>query len=327
MTVKEAINSAMDEEISRDPRVFLIGEEVAQYNGAYKVSKDLWTKHGDQRIWDTPITEAGFTGLAAGAALAGLKPIVEFMTFNFALQSIDHIINSAAKIRYMSAGKIHGSIVFRGINGPAAGVGAQHSQCFASWYGSVPGLIVLSPYDPEDAKGLLKAAIRDDNPVVFLENEILYNKKFEVGDHVADKDFVLPIGKAKIMRSGSDVTIVAHSRMVDVSLEAAAELEKRGIHAEVINLRTIKPLDTETIINSVKKTNRIVSVEDGWPQSGIGSEICAIIMESEAFDYLDAPVERLTSADVPAPYSKSLEEHFTPKSANVVNACLRVLNR
>jgi pyruvate dehydrogenase E1 component beta subunit len=327
MTVKDAINAAMDEEIVRDERVFLIGEEVAQYNGAYKISKDLWAKHGSGRIWDTPITEAGFTGLAAGASLAGLKPIVEFMTLNFALQAIDHIINSVAKIRYMSAGKIHGSIVFRGINGPAAGVGAQHSQCFASWYGSVPGLIVLSPYDPEDAKGLLKAAIRDDNPVMFLENEILYNKKFEVSDLVSDKDFVLPIGKAKIMRAGTDVTIVAHSRMVGVSLEAAVELEKKGISAEVINLRSIRPLDTECIINSVKKTNRVVAVEDGWPSGGIAAEICAVIMESEAFDYLDAPVERLTSADVPAPYSKALEEHFTPKPQNVVNACLRVCNR
>ena len=327
MTVKEAINSAMDEEIQRDPNVFLIGEEVAQYNGAYKVSKDLWAKHGSERIWDTPITEAGFTGLAAGAALGGLKPIVEFMTWNFALQAIDHIINSAAKIRYMSAGKIHGSIVFRGINGPAAGVGAQHSQCFASWFASVPGLIVLSPYDPEDAKGLLKAAIRDDNPVIFLENEILYNRKFEVDEHVADKDFVVPIGKAKIMRSGTDVTIVAHSRMVGVSLEAAEELEKKGISAEVINLRSIKPLDTECIIKSVKKTNRLVAVEDGWPSGGVCAEICAVIMESEAFDYLDAPVERLTSADVPAPYAKSLEDLFTPRAVNVVNACLRACNR
>lgn len=327
MTVKEAINSAMDEEIQRDPKVFLIGEEVAQYNGAYKVSKDLWAKHGDNRIWDTPITEAGFTGLAAGASLGGLKPIVEFMTMNFALQAIDHIVNSSAKIRYMSAGKLHGSIVFRGINGPAAGVGAQHSQCFASWYASIPGLIVLSPFDPEDAKGLLKSAIRDDNPVMFLENEMLYNMKFEVDPKVADKDFTVPIGKAKIMRTGTDVTIVAHSRMVGVSLEAAAELEKQGISAEVINLRSIKPLDTECIINSVKKTNRLVAVEDGWPSGGVCSEICAVIMESEAFDYLDAPVERITSADVPAPYSKVLDNLFTPRPINVINACLRVCNR
>ena len=241
MTVKEAINSAMDEEIARDTRVFLIGEEVAQYNGAYKVSKDLWAKHGSKRIWDTPITEAGFTGLASGASLGGLKPIVEFMTFNFAMQSIDHIVNSTAKIRYMSGGKLHGSIVFRGINGPAAGVGAQHSQCFASWYCNVPGLVVLSPYDPEDARGLLKAAIRADDPVVFLENEIMYNKKFEVDDKVLDKDFVLPIGKAKIMREGNDVSIVAHSRAVAVALEAAELLEKKGIRAEVINLRSLKP--------------------------------------------------------------------------------------
>jgi pyruvate dehydrogenase E1 component beta subunit len=327
MTVKEAINSAMDEEIARDTRVFLIGEEVAQYNGAYKVSKDLWAKHGSKRIWDTPITEAGFTGLASGASLGGLKPIVEFMTFNFAMQSIDHIVNSTAKIRYMSGGKLHGSIVFRGINGPAAGVGAQHSQCFASWYCNVPGLVVLSPYDPEDARGLLKAAIRADDPVVFLENEIMYNKKFEVDDKVLDKDFVLPIGKAKIMREGKDVSIVAHSRAVAVALEAAELLEKKGIRAEVINLRSLKPLDTQTIIDSVKKTNRLVTVEDGWPHSGIGAEICGVIMETEAFDYLDAPVERLTSADVPAPYSKHLEELFTPRAHNVVNACLRVCNK
>jgi pyruvate dehydrogenase E1 component beta subunit len=327
MTVKEAINSAMDEEIARDTRVFLIGEEVAQYNGAYKVSKDLWAKHGSKRIWDTPITEAGFTGLASGASLGGLKPICEFMTFNFAMQAIDHIINSTAKIRYMSGGKLHGSIVFRGINGPAAGVGAQHSQCFASWYCNVPGLIVLSPFDPEDARGLLKAAIRGDDPVVFLENEIMYNKKFEVDEKVLDKDFVLPIGKAKIMREGNDVTIVAHSRAVAVALEAAEILEKKGIKAEIVNLRSLKPLDSETIIKSVKKTNRLVTVEDGWPYSGIGAEICALMMESEAFDYLDAPVERLTSADVPAPYSKSLEDVFIPRSNNVVNACLRVCNK
>ena len=327
MTVKEAINSAMDEEIARDTRVFLIGEEVAQYNGAYKVSKDLWAKHGSQRIWDTPITEAGFTGLASGASLGGLKPIVEFMTFNFAMQAIDHIVNSTAKIRYMSGGKLHGSIVFRGINGPAAGVGAQHSQCFASWYCNVPGLTVLSPYDPEDARGLLKAAIRSNDPVVFLENEIMYNKKFEVDDKVLDKDFVVPIGKAKVMREGKDVSIVAHSRAVAVALEAADLLEKKGIRAEVINLRSLKPLDTETIINSVKKTNKLVVVEDGWPYSGIGAEICGVIMETEAFDYLDAPVERLTSADVPAPYSKHLEELFTPKAHNVVNACLKACNR
>jgi pyruvate dehydrogenase E1 component beta subunit len=305
----------------------LIGEEVAQYNGAYKVSKDLWAKHGSKRIWDTPITEAGFTGLASGASLGGLKPICEFMTFNFAMQAIDHIINSTAKIRYMSGGKLHGSIVFRGINGPAAGVGAQHSQCFASWYCNVPGLIVLSPFDPEDARGLLKAAIRGDDPVVFLENEIMYNKKFEVDEKVLDKDFVLPIGKAKIMREGNDVTIVAHSRAVAVALEAAEILEKKGIKAEIVNLRSLKPLDSETIIKSVKKTNRLVTVEDGWPYSGIGAEICALMMESEAFDYLDAPVERLTSADVPAPYSKSLEDVFIPRSNNVVNACLRVCNK
>lgn len=327
MTVRDGINAAMDEEIQRDPDVFLIGEEVARYNGAYKISKGLWDKHGDQRIWDTPITEAGFTGIAVGAALGGLKPICEFMTWNFALQAIDHIVNSAAKIRYMSGGRLSGNIVFRGINGPAAAVGAQHSQCFAAWYGSIPGLIVLSPYDTEDARGLLKAAVRDPNPVVFLENELMYGQAFEVSDKVLDKDFVVPIGKAKIMREGKDVTIVAHSRMVGVSLKAAEELEKKGIHAEVINLRSIRPLDIDTIVASVKKTNRLVTVEDGWPTFGVTAEISAAMMETEAFDYLDAPVERLTSVDVPAPYSSKLEELFTPIPQNVINAVLRVCNK
>eukprot|EP00358_Blepharisma_japonicum_P001685 CAMPEP_0202948386 /NCGR_PEP_ID=MMETSP1395-20130829/13296_1 /ASSEMBLY_ACC=CAM_ASM_000871 /TAXON_ID=5961 /ORGANISM="Blepharisma japonicum, Strain Stock R1072" /LENGTH=328 /DNA_ID=CAMNT_0049650383 /DNA_START=44 /DNA_END=1030 /DNA_ORIENTATION=- len=327
MTVRDGINSAMDEEIQRDPDVYLIGEEVARYNGAYKVSKGLWDKHGDARIWDTPITEAGFTGLAVGSALGGLKPICEFMTWNFALQAIDHIVNSSAKMRYMSGGRLHGSIVFRGINGPAAAVAAQHSQCFAAWYGSVPGLIVLSPYDTEDARGLLKAAVRDPNPVVVLENELMYGQSFEVSEKALDKDFTIPIGQAKIMKEGKDVTIVAHSRMVGVSVKAAEELEKQGISAEVINLRTIRPLDVESIVKSVKKTNRLVTVEDGWPQFGIGAEISALMMETEAFDYLDAPVERITSADAPAPYSLELEKLFTPVPQNVVNACLRVCNK
>jgi len=324
MTVRDAINAAMDEEIARDPDVFLIGEEVAQYNGAYKVSKGLWEKHGSQRVWDTPISEPGFTGLAVGASLVGLKPILEFMTFNFAMQAIDHIVNSSAKIRYMSAGRLEGSIVFRGINGPAAGVAAQHSQDYAAWYSQVPGLIVLSPYDSEDAKGLLKAAVRDPNPVVFLENELMYGREFEVDEKVLDKDFVLPIGEAKVMREGTSVTIVAYSRMVGVSLEAAEQLAKEGIEAEVINLRSIKPLDVNTVVKSIKKTNRIVTVEDGWPTCGVGAELAARMMETEAFDYLDAPLERITGAEVPMPYSLPLEQKSTPRPQNVVNAVKRV---
>eukprot|EP00359_Climacostomum_virens_P001346 CAMPEP_0204897448 /NCGR_PEP_ID=MMETSP1397-20131031/743_1 /ASSEMBLY_ACC=CAM_ASM_000891 /TAXON_ID=49980 /ORGANISM="Climacostomum Climacostomum virens, Strain Stock W-24" /LENGTH=330 /DNA_ID=CAMNT_0052065205 /DNA_START=49 /DNA_END=1044 /DNA_ORIENTATION=+ len=327
MTVRDAIRTAMDQEMKRDPNVFLIGEEVGQYDGAYKVSKGLLNIHGEKRIVDTPITEAGFTGLAVGASLLGLKPIVEFMTWNFALQSIDHIVNSCAKIRFMSAGKVHGSIVFRGINGPSAGVAAQHSQCFAAWYGSVPGLKVVTPYDVTDVLGLLRASIRDPNPVVFLENEMMYGKEFEVSDEVAGPDFTLPIGKAHIQRPGKHVTIAAYARMVDISLKAADILAKKGIEAEVINLRTIRPLDRETIVESVKKTNHLVTVEDGWPQSGIGSELCAVIFESEAFDYLDAPVERLTSVDAPIAYSKPLEDASFPRVENVVAAVERQLYR
>ena len=327
MTVREALNSAMNDEIKRDPKVFLIGEEVAQYNGAYKVSKGLWKEHGDKRVWDTPITEMGFTGLAVGASLYGLKPIVEFMTWNFAMQAVDHIVNSCAKTRYMSGGRLHGKVVFRGLNGPAAAVAAQHSQCFAAWYGNVPGLKVLSPYDSQEARGLLKAAIRDPDPVVFLENEMMYGREFEVEESALSPDYVLPLGKAKIMRAGSDVTIVCFSRMVGISLDAAELLAKQGLQAEVINLRSIRPLDRATIIESVKKTNRLITVEDGWPQHGVGSEICAAVMESEAFDYLDAPVERVTGADIPMPYSVKLEEIATPRAENVVNAVLRACYR
>jgi pyruvate dehydrogenase E1 component beta subunit len=270
------------------------------------------------------VSEAGFTGLACGAALVGLKPICEFMSFNCGLQAIDHMVNSAAKIRYMSGGRLHGSIVFRGINGQTDCTSAQLSQCFASWYSSVPGLLVLSPYDAEDARGLLKSAIRDDNPVVFLENLQLYDQAFEVRPEVLEKDFVLPIGKAKVMRPGTEVSVFAHSRMVGVALAAARELEKIGLSAEVVNLRTLKPIDLEAIVRSVRKTKRIVTVEEGWAYGGIGAEVCARIMESETFDYLDAPVERLTSADVPAPYSKVLDDLHTPRPVNVVNACLRV---
>jgi pyruvate dehydrogenase E1 component beta subunit len=327
MTVRDALNTAMDEELERDEKVFLMGEEVAKYNGAYKVSKGLWDKYGDKRIIDTPITEAGFTGLAVGAAYHDTKPIVEFMTWNFAMQAIDHIINSAAKQYYMSAGDINVPIVFRGSNGAAAGVAAQHSQCFAAWYGSVPGLKVVVPYDAEDARGLLKAAIRDPNPVVVLENELLYGVSFPVSKEAQDKDFLLPIGKAKIMKQGTDVTIVAFSRMVGVAIEAATALSKEGINAEVINLRSIRPFDRETIINSVKKTNRIVTVEEGWGQHGIGAEIAGILMETEAFDYLDAPLERVTGSDIPMPYAENLEKIAVPQVDDILAASKRACSR
>jgi pyruvate dehydrogenase E1 component beta subunit len=298
----------MCEEIERDPKVFLIGEEVGQYNGAYKVSKGMYDKYGPARIWDTPISEAGFTGIGVGAGLMGLKPIVEFMTWNFSLQAIDHIVNSCAKSHYMSAGDLNCPIVFRGINGVSAGVAAQHSQCFASWYSSVPGLKVVAPWNVEDIRGLLKASIRDPDPVVFLENEMMYGVTFDSPDHVFDKDFVLPLNQAKVEREGTDVTITAFSKMVGFSLQAADILKSQhGINAEVINLRCLRPLDRNTIIKSVKKTNRIVSVEEGWPQCGIGAEIAASIMETEAFDHLDAPLERITGADIPMPYSISIE--------------------
>jgi pyruvate dehydrogenase E1 component beta subunit len=324
LTVRDALNQAMDEEMARDDRVFLIGEEVALYNGAYKVSKGLLDKYGERRVVDMPITEAGFTGLAVGAAMAGLKPICEFMTFNFSMQAIDQVVNSAAKTLYMSGGKVPVGIVFRGPNGAAAGVAAQHSQCFAAWYGSVPGLKVVSPYSAADAKGLLKAAIRDPNPVVFLENEILYGQAFDVDEKVLSPDFVLPIGKAQIERTGENVTIVAHSRSVHFSLEAARILQdEHGISAEVINLRTIRPLDMPTIVESVKKTNRLVTVEAGWPMFGVGAEIVAQISESDAFDHLDAPVLRVTGADVPMPYAKNLEELALPNTDNIVRAVLK----
>lgn len=313
MNVRDSINSAMCEEIERDPKVFLIGEEVGQYNGAYKVSKGMYDKYGPTRIWDTPISETGFTAISVGAGMKGLKPIVEFMTWNFSLQSIDHIVNSCAKSHYMSAGDLTCPIVFRGINGVSAGVAAQHSQCFASWYSSVPGLKVVAPWNVEDARGLLKAAIRDPDPVIFLENEMMYGVTFDTPDHVFDKDFVLPLNKAKIEKEGTDVTITAFAKMVGFSLEAADILQRdHGINAEVINLRSLRPLDRNTIIKSVKKTNRIVSVEEGWPQCGIGAEIAASLMESDAFDYLDAPMERIAGADIPMPYSISVERLAVP---------------
>lgn len=327
MTVREALNSAMEEEMHRDSSVFLLGEEVARYNGAYKVTKGLLDKFGEDRVIDTPITEAGFTGLAVGAAFAGLRPICEFMTFNFAMQAIDQIINSAGKTHYMSAGGVSCPIVFRGPNGAAAGVAAQHSQDYTAWYGQIPGLKVVSPYDSEDARGLLKAAIRDPNPVVVLENEIMYGFSFSVSEEALSEDFLLPIGKAKIARPGKDVTIVAHSIGVDHALNAANLLKEEGIEAEVINLRSIRPLDIETVATSVKKTNRLVTVEGGFPAFGLGSEICAQIMESDAFDYLDAPVERVTGADIPTPYAMSLESMAFPTPELIQKVAKRALYR
>jgi len=320
MTVREALRDAMAEEMRRDPSVFLMGEEVAEYQGAYKVSQGLLQEFGPKRIIDTPITEYGFTGMGVGASMAGLKPIVEFMTFNFAMQAIDHIINSAAKTLYMAGGQLGSPIVFRGPNGAAARVAAQHSQCYASWYAHCPGLKVVSPWSAADAKGLLKASIRDPNPVIFLENEVLYGQSFQVP---TDPDWIVPIGKAKIVRPGDAVTITAFSRMVGVALTAAEELAKQGIEAEVIDLRTIRPLDTETIVNSVKRTNRLVTVEEGWPFAGIGSELAAVAME-QMFDWLDAPVVRVHGADVPMPYAANLEKLALPQAENIVEAVKRV---
>jgi len=325
ISVREALNSAMDDEMKRDSKVFLMGEEVGAYQGAYKISKGLFDKYGAARVWDTPISEMGFAGIGVGSAMYGLKPIVEFMTWNFALQAIDHIVNSAAKIRYMSAGDITCSIVFRGPNGAASAVAAQHSHDFSAWYGTLPGLTVLAPYDAEDARGLLKSAIRDPNPVVFLENELMYGDVFNLSDEQMGMDFLVPIGKAKIMKEGKHVTLTCFSKMVKKTLEAAAILEKEGISCEVINLRTIRPLDRKTIINSVKKTTRIVSVEEGFPQNGIGAEISAILMESSAFDFLDAPLERITGLDIPLPYATNLEAMSLPQAENIVNAVRRVV--
>lgn len=327
MTVREAICEAIDEEMERDEGVFILGEEVAQYQGAYKVTKGLYQKYGDKRVIDTPITEMGFTGLAIGASFHDLKPIVEFMTINFSMQAIDQVVNSAAKQYYMSAGTLPCPIVFRGPNGNAAGTAAQHSQCFAAWYSSCPGLKVLSPYSSEDAKGLMKAAIRDPNPVMILEHELMYGVSFDMSDEAQSKDFCIPIGKAKIERQGSDVTIVTFSKMVGLALETAELMATKGVSVEVINLRSIRPIDRDCIINSVKKTGRCVSLETGWPQCGIGSEIAAILMESEAFNYLDAPFERVTGADVPMPYAAALEEAALPQVADVVAAIERTTYR
>ncbi|KAF9446934.1 thiamine diphosphate-binding protein [Macrolepiota fuliginosa MF-IS2] len=327
MTVREALNMAMEEEMIRDEKVFILGEEVARYNGAYKVTKGLMDKFGEKRVVDTPITEMGFAGIAVGAALQGLRPICEFMTFNFAMQAIDQIVNSAGKTYYMSGGNVPCPVVFRGPNGAASGVAAQHSQDYAAWYGSIPGLKVVSPWSAEDCKGLLKAAIRDPNPVVFLENEMMYGVSFPMSQDAMSDNFLLPIGKAKVEREGSDVTIVAHSKMVTHSIEAADILAKEGIKAEVINLRSIRPLDIDTIKSSVKKTNRLLIVEGGFPAFGVGSEICAQIVESEAFDYLDAPVERVTGADVPTPYATNLENLSFPDTPLIVKVAKRALYR
>ena len=316
ITVREALRDAMAAEMRADGDVFLLGEEVAQYQGAYKISQGLLDEFGPRRVIDTPITEHGFTGMAVGAALNGLKPIVEFMTFNFAMQAVDHIINSAAKTLYMSGGQMGCPIVFRGPNGAAARVGAQHSQCYASWYAHVPGLKVVAPWSSADAKGLLRAAIRDPNPVIVLENEILYGQTF---DCPTDPDFVLPIGKAKIERAGTHVTIVTFSIMVGVALKAAETLAAQGIEAEVINLRSIRPMDTDTIVASVKKTNRLVTLEEGWPTAGIGAEIAMRVIE-EAFDWLDAPPVRVCGADVPLPYAANLEKLALPQPGWVVDA-------
>lgn len=327
LTVRDSLNQALDEELERDERVFLMGEEVAQYDGAYKVSRGLWKKYGDKRVIDTPITEMGFAGIGVGAAFHGLRPVVEFMTFNFSMQAIDQVINSAAKTFYMSGGVVNVPIVFRGPNGCAAGVAAQHSQCFAAWYGHCPGLKVISPYDSEDCKGLLKAAIRDPDPVVFLENELMYGTEFQVDDKVLKNDFLLPIGKAKIMREGTDITLVAHSIGVGFCMGAAEALAQEGISCEVVNLRSIRPLDIETVQNSIMKTHHLVTCEGGWPHFGVGAEVAAQIMEGPAFHFLDAPVIRVTGADVPMPYAKSCELECTPQAINVINAVKKVLNK
>ncbi|RTL54565.1 MAG: pyruvate dehydrogenase complex E1 component subunit beta [Bradyrhizobiaceae bacterium] len=323
MTVRDALRDAIAEEMRRDPDVFIMGEEVAEYQGAYKITQGILQEFGDKRVIDTPITEHGFAGVGIGAAFAGLKPIVEFMTFNFAMQAMDQIINSAAKTLYMSGGQMGCSIVFRGPNGAAARVAAQHSQDYSAWFSQIPGLKVIAPYSAADAKGLLKAAIRDPNPVVFLENEILYGHSFEVPKL---DDFVLPIGKARIARAGGHVTIVSWSNGMTYALKAADELAKEGIEAEVIDLRTLRPLDTESIVASVKKTGRCVVVEEGWQQNGVGAEIAARMME-HAFDYLDAPVARVSGKDVPMPYAANLEKLALPSVAEVVEAAKAVSYR
>ena len=323
MTVREALRDAMSEEMRRDDTVFLLGEEVGEYQGAYKVSQGLLQEFGPRRVIDTPITEQGFAGLGIGAGFAGLRPIVEFMTFNFAMQAMDQIVNSASKTRYMSGGQMSCPIVFRGPNGVAARVAAQHSQCYASWYAHCPGLKVIAPFTGADHKGLLKAAIRDPNPVVFLEHELVYGESFAVPE---DPEFIVPIGKARIARSGDHVTIAAFSRMVKLAVQAAEELEKAGISAEIIDLRTLRPFDIDTVVTSVRKTNRIVSIEEGWPFAGIGAEIAARVME-ECFDWLDAPLKRVAGKDVPLPYAANLERLALPQVEDIIAAAREVAYR
>ena len=323
ITVREALRDAIAEEMRRDDTVFLLGEEVAEYEGAYKVSQGLLQEFGPRRVIDTPITEQGFTGLGIGAGFAGLRPIVEFMTFNFAMQAVDQIVNSASKTRYMSGGQMGCPIVFRGPNGIAARVAAQHSQCYASWYAHCPGLKVVAPYTGADHKGLLKSAIRDPNPVVFLEHELVYGETFAVPD---DPEFLVPIGKARIAKPGEHVTITAFSRMVKLALQAAQELEKAGISAEIIDLRSLRPFDFDTVVASVKKTNRIVAVEEGWPFAGVGAEIAALVME-RCFDWLDAPVKRVSGRDVPLPYAANLEHLAVPQVEDIVAAAREVTYR
>lgn len=323
MTYREALNQALREEMERDQDVFLMGEEVAEYDGAYKVSKGLLDVFGDRRIVDSPISELGFAGLGVGAAMAGLKPVIEFMTFNFSILALDQVINHAAKIRYMSGGQIPCSIVFRGPNGSALQLSAQHSQACETYYVHAPGVKVVTPATPADAKGLLKAAIRDPDPVAFMEAEMLYSMKGEVPD---DDDFVIPLGVADVKREGTDVSILTHGKTVHVALQAARALEKDGVSAEVVDLRSIRPLDVDTILTSVKKTNRAVYLEEGWAFAGVGAQIVSLVQE-EAFDWLDAPVVRVTQADVPMPYAKNLEQLAKPSAERVVAACNRVMYR
>lgn len=324
ITIREALRNAMAEEMRRDNSVFLMGEEVAQYNGAYKVSQGLLAEFGPERVVDTPITEHGFAGVGVGAAFYGLKPIVEFMTFNFSMQACDQIVNSAAKTHYMSGGQIHCPIVFRGPNGAASRVAAQHSQCYASWYAHIPGLIVIAPYSADDHKGLLKSAIRNPNPVVFLENEILYGREEEIENEKLADDYLVEIGKARIWKRGTDITIATFSIQVGKAMEAAQELEKVGISAEVIDLRTLRPLDIDTVVRSVKNTNRLLLIEEGWPFAGICAEIAMEVME-HAFDYLDAPIARVTGADVPMPYAANLEKLALPQVDIIVEAAKELL--
>lgn len=324
MTVRDALNSALDEELARDERVFIIGEEVAEYDGAYKITRGLWKKYGDKRLIDTPITEAGFCGIAIGAALLGLRPICEFMTFNFSMQAFDRIINGAAKNFYMSAGRYSVPILFRGPNGNAKGLAAQHSQCFAAWFMSTPGLKVVSPSTCEDFRGCLKTAVRDPDPVVMLESELLYNTEFPVSDQAMDKDYQIPIGKAKVEKPGKHITLVTHGQAYIHTAQAAELLAGQGIEAEVINLRSLRPLDWDTVFKSIGKTHRLMTVELGWPRCGVGSEIVATVMENPVFFQLDAPAARCTGIDVPMPYSEKIEYECTPKDHHIADYAKRI---